>query len=302
MALLGQVLDMPHSWVPEWSDRKNDFTSRFVLNTPSRLVVKTRHFSPGHFEASVRWVNLQPIADRADPELRRLRRVLTDEEREENLARSALRAKQAVRVKCIQIKADRMGTFGTRAVLPLSVLVAHWHTFCRDYKAAIGQSAFLYCAVPETHSDGVHYHLHVAIGGWFHLAKALRIWHAITAGDCSDHEVNGSINIKQFVSAGFRKNPVCYIAGYIAKYIAKRVDVELGKKRYWASRTGVAEVNHVVLDADTWDGAKDEISRRFGVDWAPLFMSDSGDFFVFPYDRGFWFRCVPMSQREGPPF
>jgi len=301
VSLLGEVFELPHEWRDGWDERREDMAKRFELDEPDQLVVRTRHFGPGHFEASVRWMNLQPLADRADILRPGRKGCAAPEDREENMLRAARRARQAVRVKCIQIRADRMLTFGTRGVLPLSVLLAHWHAFVRAYRA-VSHGVFRYCAVPETHADGVHYHLHVAVSGWFSLAKALRIWHAITAEDVPGGGVNGSINVKMFYSRRHRENPVAAIASYIAKYAGKRLDGELEKKRYWASRTAAVEVCHKILRARDWASAQREIGERYGVNWVPLLLSDTGNFFVFPDGRGFWFRVVPMDCHSGPPF
>ena len=265
-----------------------------------RMVAKVVPLGDDRAEITVRKANLQRVIDSAQmvrPRGRRLERLERDPE---DIARAAKRAQKSVRHLCQLHKVDRMLTFGTRATIELSVLLTRYQRFARAYERRAGRGKFNYVAVPEPHADGVHWHLHVAIAGWFELQVALSIWHALCAGDDEDHLVNGSINVKTFRVRNATEDIVSIIAGYIAKYVGKSLEAAFNKKSYWATRVERDETQFHILDSDTPEAALQEVCVKWGVDVRSIVMTHEGCFFPLFDLNGFWIKLTPEMHRTNP--
>ncbi len=296
-----QCWQQPHEWLIE------ELPEGGLHRYPSLLeqygvVAKIAHRGEGRIEGVCKVVNLQKVMDASDPRKRhRGPRVQPAERSDESLRVSSQRARVSVRSVCQRIGADRMLTFGTRAVISLSDLLVRYQRFVDAYEYSVKEK-WLRVAVPELHKDGVHYHLHVAVAGWFRLSVALNIWHALCAYDFEEHPVNGSINVKTFTLRTAQDDIPSVIAAYIAKYVGKNLLLQFNKKNYWATRLPKEEIQRILLQAKTPELAIDEIGRRFGIDFASVILTHKGCFFVFPDDSGFWFRVTPTMHRTEIPF
>lgn len=299
-----QLLDRPHSWV-QTLGHDGKVRADVSLDQPSAYTARLKSFGPGRSEVLIRRTDLQRVLNASFVERRRGRRSKPLRREEENVFRSIKRAQQSVRQWCLVSGADRMLTFGTRAVLPLSVLLTRFQRFLGAYTHHLrrrGLPKFQYCATFERHpSNPEHFHIHCATAGHFYLESALSIWHALCAHDFVEHAVNSSINVKAFRKLRHNDDLPSIIAGYIAKYVGKEMHAAFNKRMYWASRTITkVEVNHIILESENWGDIQSEISKKLGIDWASVLVCNEGCFFILPDNDSLWLKILPHMPRTYP--
>src|SRR5450830_29508 len=171
------------------------------------------------------------------------------EKRAQNDDDSAKRAKQAVRLRCKTIAADRMLTLTYRENMQDSErLKKDWDAFRRRMGK---HKQFHYVATVERQERGA-FHIHVAVRGRQVYQLIRSIWQRIV-GQTLDGKQAGQINVRDPHKFGFGKNGAHKLAGYISKYITKDQDShDLNKKRYWTSRgIAVPEKNYYQLPYGT---------------------------------------------------
>lgn len=272
---------------------------RLELEQPSALTLKTKHYESGHVEGVVMRTDLQRIINAATSEHKRTGKRKPHGQRDaDDIERARIRARKSVRDFCIRINADRMATFTTRKTIEFDVLLTRFQRFARVYKKQTGEK-WLYCAVPELHADGKHWHLHVATSGYFDLGVAQSIWWALCLNDDDAHDINGNINIKRFTVRKINDDIPSIVAGYIAKYVGKDLDTYFNRKAYWAARLSKMEVNHHILDSDKLEHAFNEVCAMLAIDSAQILLTHEGVFFPLG-DNGFWFRITPDMRRLIP--
>jgi hypothetical protein len=173
----------------------------------------------------IRQVGPLPLSNRA--------RRGESEKRAENDDDSAKRARQAVRLRCKAISADRMLTLTYREnMVDWERLVKDWDAFRRRISK---YKQFHYVATVERQSRGA-FHIHVAVQGRQVYQLIRSIWQRIV-GVGEDGKPGGQINVRDPHKFGFGKNGAHKLAGYISKYITKDQETHsLNKKRYWSSR------------------------------------------------------------------
>lgn len=315
MPRLGELLaDLAHDWRVDIG-REGEKFYRYTLARPDRIVLKTKNFGPGRVEAVVTRQNLQRLVDAGDPHIRprglRYPRPV-DERVGEDIERSKRRARSRVRDICLQMGARYMATLTTRKTLDFDVLLTRFQRFVQAYRRTIG-AEFLYCAVPEPHpTNPGHWHLHVALASRLDLWKAQRVWWSLCGKDFAPGEVigrdgepsdrHGNIHVKEFVARHVGEDVPSIIAGYIAKYAGKNLDVDFNRRSFWSSRRKAVEVNHIILESDTFEEAFEEVGRRMGVVWSSVCLTHKGCFFVLPESSGFWFKLLPSQAMLDPPF
>ena len=298
--LLEKALELPHSLKPSLNGLGK--VESFVELHPDhrwKMVAKVVPLGDDRTEVTVRRVNMQKVVDLAQIPRRRGPRIQTDERDMENIARAGQRARKAVRHLCQLMKVDRMLTFGTRCTIPLSELLADFQRFARSYGIATGKK-LEYVAVPEPHADGDHWHIHVAMRGWFDITTGLRIWHALRAKDDADHLVNGSINIKTFRVRNGTEDFVSIIAGYISKYVGKSLATAFNSKSYWATRVKRDEHQYHLLESQTPEAALNEVCVKLGVPLQCILLTHEGCFFPLLEQSGFWLKVTPEMPRTFP--
>lgn len=171
------------------------------------------------------------------------------EKRTDNAADSAKRAKQAVRLRCKAIRADRMITLTYREnVTDIDRVKKDWDAFRRRMGK---HKQFHYVATVEPQKRGA-YHIHVAVTGRQVYQLVRSIWQSIVGRD-DQGRVMGQANVRDPHKFGFGKNGRHKLAAYISKYITKQADDHaLNAKHYWSSRgIVVPEKNYYQLPYGT---------------------------------------------------
>jgi len=271
-----------------------------VYEEPLHFCVAVQSFSKGGYEAVVKCINAQRVADNIVRPRggRRVDRPL--EERSENdILRAQIRAKKQVRLRCKEMCADRFITLTTRQFknTPEELLGA-FRRFVRMVTAASG-GRFDYLAVPEAHpTNPGHFHLHVAVSVWLNVHILRRCWYA-ALGARPDGLTPGQIDIKRIVALTLQAR-VWKVASYISKYIAKETIVRFNKKRYWSSRVDLPAVKRYWLKARNLSEAFAEAAQRLGFE-VTLDAVRSGNIFSVDTANLCWFQCMP-GKSQAPPF
>ena len=241
---------------------------------------------------------------------RQPRYASTDEDtREDSLRRSVERSRRMVRLLAIQIRADRLVTFTTRATYDRPTLQVIWDRFHRLVRRVCG--GFAYIAVPEPHKDREHLHIHAAIHGWVNIKLLRRCWHAAicsvdgsararvassadgASGACSPGNVDIQYRGK---SHGLEKTR--RIASYIGKYITKDLLPVFNKKRYWCTKgVSVPDAQRKWLQSDNLDDALIEVMREWG-----LLVDGEYPAVKFWKPGNLVFFWVPTDSLPAPPF
>ena len=298
---------VPHA---DWSFGDFDRPINYpIFEEPVHYQATVYGFEAGGFEATVREVDLQRMAD---AKLRpRGRRKPVEDRDEKDMLRAAARAKKTVRHAVKTIGATHLMTLTTREEenTPES-LAFKLKSFIRSYRS-FAKEDFPYVAVPERHpSNPKHWHLHVAVRGFVKIKIARQIWWR-----CCGGRGMGNVDVKFIkVSAhkdGTPKGPLVKaerIARYISKYMSKDLIFahRPDKKRYWRSEFDLPEARRYWLKArpgggdDSLNGALGEFMDRFGI--APSGLS----LFMFPDSTGFWISYNPHNSLRAachpPPF
>lgn len=270
----------------------DDETANWLLDDGPVLrttwIVHDRQFADGQREISAsRFVRIKG----ALPNQNRAKRG-DSEKKEQNNEDSAKRAKQAVRLRCKSISADRMITLTYREnMMDWNRLLKDWDSFRRrmaKYKQ------FHYVATVERQERGA-FHIHVAVHGRQFYQLIRYIWQKIV-GLTEDGKPGGQINVRDPNKFGFGKHGAHKLAGYISKYISKDMEThDLNKKRYWSSRgIRVPEKNYYQLPYGTDAFAAFSHVMQLAADH----NNDGMTFFSNQALGVCWVATAPTGQRE----
>jgi len=132
-------------------------------------------------------------------------------------AEAARRARATVRRYCAANGLNRLGTltYGPPRCTDPAALRAHVAGFFRDLRDALGGDPLPYVWVPELHKDGVHFHVHFAVGRFVPAGLIRRTWG------------RGYVSIKLLGDLGVGAGALeeaRRAAGYLSKYVAKSFD------------------------------------------------------------------------------
>lgn len=158
----------------------------------------------------------------------------------ERFASNMARTKRTCRSRVQELDADSMLTLTKRGKFAdISEVWAGFRLFSQSMKRRYG-ARWRYVAVPELHSDGETWHLHVAIKGFFWVGTLRRFWYRALggAGDEQGESTPGNIHVRFFKARN--RSPIAgSVAGYIAKYVGKGV-CGLGRnRRVFAASSGL---------------------------------------------------------------
>jgi hypothetical protein len=307
---LPDVLDAidlaPLPYLPEqraYSDRhfSGNPVNRIEFSDALHMQLKIQPFKNGGFEGSVRWVDLQNIADMQTIPRRLGKRTQPEERSRQSLERARIRASQKVRYHAKNIQANRLLTLSKRETEETGFSTPdewqqYWARFCRVYKKYFPDLPFMFVAVLEQHKNSEHFHLHVATYSKQKMPLEImrRIWWDVCGG-----RGMGNVDIRYIRQQGHQGT--ARIARYISKYISKGFDAieRFNKKRYWVSDHDLPEARRILLRARTTGEAITEVFER--TNGVINFDQRGGGFFIFPDQSGFWFSVHP-GQGSPPPF
>jgi hypothetical protein len=176
------------------------------------------------------WQSQDPVFNRKD---RQPGKRKEDSERWES---AKVRAKARVRhlARCLGI--DHLWTFTKRGKFEsLDCLWSAWKEFNRLMDKRYGDKWY-YVAVPELHSDGETWHLHVGLHGFWDVKLLRSYWHRALGVKwlARGADSPGNVDAKRF-----RGKSVRSIAGYITKYIGKGFDRVSVGRRLFSSTVGI---------------------------------------------------------------
>jgi len=200
-----------------------------VLKT--RWMIYDRQFSDGQREITAsKFVTIKqtgPLGGQS-----RARRG-ESEKRSQNDDDSAKRARQAARLRCKAIGADRMITLTYRENMQDRERLKRDYDLFRRRMSKCRQ--FHYVATVERQERGA-FHIHIAVRGRQSYQLVRSIWQSVV-GTSTDGKSGGQINVRDPHKFGFGQKGQHKLAAYITKYITKDMsDHELNAKRYWTSR------------------------------------------------------------------
>lgn len=173
----------------------------------------------------------------------------SSEEREFRFIQSIRRSRKMLREKLYELEADHMITAGKRG--KFDSLDAGWKVW-KKFNEAMTEYAkrngrvWKAVAVPELHSDGITWHFHIGVHGfwphtvlWFQWQKALG-----GKGNERKTESLGSIRIDYIKvkrsRASSRASVASRIASYLGKYLGKGFGSGNSGRRLFASSRGLA--------------------------------------------------------------
>lgn len=153
---------------------------------------------------------------------------------------SIKRSRRILRARCLQLNADKLWTFTKRGKFANQDEVwATFRRFNRLMKKRFGK-AWRYVAVPELHSDGETWHLHVGVKGFFFVEAVRILWQRALGGVGNERGAAtlGNVHVKFFK---FRRGQqrACSVAAYIAKYVGKGFSAAEKGRRLVASSEGL---------------------------------------------------------------
>ena len=197
------------------------------------IVVKIQRFQAGGYECSASSISLPDLARLMDAPRKTGTREKPEELDQENVIRSAQRAKRKVRYLIKSMGCDRLLTVTLRESHPAYFWTREqwakaWDRFVRQ--CARNGEQLQYVAVLEQHEKG-NFHLHAALTGLKRVEVLRRLWWAIVGKG----EGNIDIAFKKHMTPYQRRSGV---AKYVSKYITKQVEIasNFNKKRYWSSK------------------------------------------------------------------
>jgi hypothetical protein len=234
--------------------------------------LKIQPFTKGGFEAKAVLVNRNQLNRLINANREGGKRIKPKERDEAPIKRdrekAAYRAGRKVRQLCIEIRADRLLTLTSRALLTdYDSTISTWKRFMRILDKA--GAKFDYIAIPELHKNGEHYHIHAAINGFIKADLLRRCWQIALGGkgDEKGTDALGNVDIKQSkrrVKDSAKR--AVGIARYISKYITKAYleHHQFNRKRYWVPRSiKLPESTGEWMRAETTAEAVQELYSRF---------------------------------------
>lgn len=192
-------------------------------------------------------------------------------------------------IRCIG--ADHLWTFTKRGKFAdPDELWAVWKEFNRLMEIRFGDR-WQYVAVPELHNDGVTWHLHAAVPGFFLVTTLRTLWHRALGGvgSCAGSDSPGNVDAKFIKGRGPRS-----IANYICKYVGKGFGSVATGRRVFSSSAGIRPLEQAYFHFTDWatywemrETLGAFLAQRFpGVDFGcTWYGADKGMCFVMEKER-----------------
>ncbi len=157
---------------------------------------------------------------------------------ESRSAASIARSKRIVvhRARCLGVHS--MWTFTKRGKFASADDVwAAWRRFGQMMRRRY-RERWRYVAVPELHSDGLTWHLHVLFGDFYLVETLRRLWYRSLGGTGSEigGATPGSVNVKSLRSAHSTPRGASY---YVSKYVGKGFERGGANRRVFATSVGL---------------------------------------------------------------
>jgi len=188
------------------------------------------------------------------------------------LARSSeslLRTKRLVlhRARCLEVQS--LWTFTKRGKFSdVDAVWEAWRAFTQMMRRRWGKE-FRFVAVPELHSDGETWHLHVLFGRFFMVEQLRSYWYRALGGSGKEtgSATPGSVNVK---SLRARHSVGRRVAAYVSKYVGKGFESCSNGRRLFSSSVGLDPVRVVRWYCPYDDGLVDffdSVGRRCSFDF-----------------------------------
>lgn len=155
---------------------------------------------------------------------------------------SSIRRSRALvmhRMRCLSPRSlwtfTRRGKFGS-----LDELWRAWTLFRKSFRRRVGDE-WRFVAVPELHSDGETWHLHVAFDRWCDVVTLRRLWYRALGGSGSERgcDTPGNVDVKSF---GRGSSSPKRLARYVSKYVGKGFERSSANRRIFAASVGLHPV------------------------------------------------------------
>lgn len=176
----------------------------------------------------------------------------------ERAANSIARSRALLRRRVLALNADHMLTLTKRGKFAhIDDVWAAFRLFSRAMKRRFGDR-WRYVAVPELHSDGETWHMHVALRGFFWVGTVRRLWYRALggSGDETGERSPGNIDAKHFnPRAGVAA--ARSVAGYVAKYVGKGFERSVGGRKLYAATAGLNPIRICKWSASFLFGSRD---------------------------------------------
>jgi hypothetical protein len=221
----------------------------------------------------------------------------------EDAVRSARRARQMLRLRATHMGCDRLFTLTARGLLASRDEAREcWSAFARLMRVAFPSVEWI--AVPEPHSDGLHWHVHFASRGFLNVNVLRRMWHAVLqrryelSGPTTGKHSPGNVDVS-YRGAARGVKLVRKIAAYLAKYLGKSAEAEFNRKRYWQSMgIELPKAHYIWLGAEDLPGAILQAMHAMG----HVHQDGTPAFEAWTPSLSFAWYWVEPSKLPSPPF
>jgi len=279
-------------------------------------------FRAGGYEATLRLVDLQAAADRAEMPRQYGPRVEGDERSQDSVDSSRQRAKATVRKRVKDMGGNRLCTLTARQSDALGYLSPEeWGMAFARYVRILRRAGLMsdYVAILEPHKKGLErlrartdgarpaapaswdipLHIHFVTRSDFKMPINLmrKCWNLALGGR------DGNIDV-QWLRVRDGSDSIDRVAAYATKYITKGLAEfeRFNKKRYWCAGLPLLAKGRTWLKGKELHEVWQQVLERLGLsDEMVMELIRFGGLFSFPDGRGMWFN-VRHSGAAPPPF
>lgn len=303
---------------------------RPLNNTPTyaereHYSLSVQSFRAGGYEATIRLVDLQEAADRAERPRVYGERVEPSERSDDALQVARQRAKAMVRKRIKDMGGNRLCTLTVRQNDALGYLSPEdWGKAFARYVRLLRRAGLMndYVAIMEPHKKGldrlrerglrplggdsgadsvwnIPLHIHFVTRSDFKMPINLmrKCWHIATGRD-------GNIDVQWLRSKNGTDEAIEKVAAYATKYITKGLAEfeRFNKKRYWSAGLPLLKKGIIWMRSRSLSDAFKEAREALGLSDEKLGSMVTGrKVFIFPDGSGLWLNVRPGGHAP-PPF